>query len=126
MKKLKGYGLLIGLCALTAVVAAQSSVTGNWSGTMQGGRGPQTVNLVLKAEGDKLTGSITGGRGGDVAITDGTISGATLKFKSKQAGRGGEMILNWTGTLKGDEIAFSRTVEGGQGQPQEFVLNRQK
>jgi len=27
--------------------------------------------------------------------------------------------------LKGDEIAFSRVAEGGQGQPQEFTLKRQ-
>jgi hypothetical protein len=41
-------------------------------------------------------------------------------------GRGGEIILNWTGTLKGDEIAMSRMAEGGQGQAQEFTLKRQK
>lgn len=34
--------------------------------------------------------------------------------------------MSWSGTLKGDEIAFSRTVEGGQGQAQEFTLKRQK
>jgi hypothetical protein len=39
-------------------------------------------------------------------------------------GRGGEVTLNWSGTLKGDEIAFTRMAEGGQGQPQEFTLKR--
>jgi hypothetical protein len=39
-------------------------------------------------------------------------------------GRGGEIVFNWTGTLKGDEIAMTRVAEGGQGQKQEFTLKR--
>jgi hypothetical protein len=35
------------------------------------------------------------------------------------------VTFNWSGTLKGDEIAMSRAAEGGQGQTQEFVLKRQ-
>ncbi len=39
-------------------------------------------------------------------------------------GRGGEIVMSWAGTLKGDEIAFSRTPEGGQAQT--FTAKRQK
>ena len=39
-------------------------------------------------------------------------------------GRGGEIKMSWSGTLKGDEIAFSRMPEGGQAQ--EFTAKRQK
>ena len=41
-------------------------------------------------------------------------------------GRGGEVKLDWSGKLKGDEIAFTRMAEGGQGQAQEFTLQRQR
>jgi hypothetical protein len=73
-----------------------------------------------------LTGTVTGGRGGENPIQEGTISGTALKFKTQQQGRGGgdPITLNWTGTLKGDEIAMSRMAEGGRGQAQEFVLKR--
>lgn len=124
--KVKGCILFICMFVLPSLVVAQASVNGTWAGEVQGGRGPQQVALTLKADGGKLTGSVTGGRGGDIPIEEGTISGNTLKFKSKQQGRGGEVTLSWTGTLKGDEIAFSRMAEGGQGQAQEFVLKRQK
>ena len=124
MQRVKGYALIVCLLASTAWVAAQGSVSGTWAGEVQGGRGPQQITLVLKADGGKLTGSLTGGRGGDIAIEEGTIAGNTVKFKSKQMGRGGEIVFNWTGTLKGDEIAFSRVAEGGQGQKQEFTLKR--
>lgn len=111
--------------AVTALVMAQG-VDGKWAGEVQGGRGPQQVTITLKADGDKLTGSVTGGRGGEVAIKDGTISGSTIKFKTTQMGRGGEINLSWSGTVKGDEIAMTRAVEGGQGQSQEFTLKRQQ
>ena len=84
------------------------------------------VSLTLKADGGKLTGTVTGGRGGDVPIMDGTIEKTALKFKTMQQGRGGQVTFNWSGTLKGDEIAMSRMAEGGQGQAQEFVLKREK
>jgi hypothetical protein len=120
--------VLVYLVALSSFVIAQSSVDGTWTGEVQGGRGPQTVTLTLKADGDKLTGSVGGGRGGPVTIEDGTIKGANLKFNTKQAGRGGgePVTLNWTGTVKGDTIAFSRMVEGGQAKPVEFTLTKQK
>jgi hypothetical protein len=121
--KLKLGLVVVCLAALSSLVRAQS-VDGTWTAEVQGGRGPQTLTITLKADGGKLTGSAGGGRGGPVDITDGTISGADLKFKTKQMGRGGEIVMSWAGTLKGDEIAFSRTPEGGQAQT--FTAKRQK
>ena len=120
------FSILAGVLALAVSALAQNAVDGKWAGEVQSGRGPQQITITLKADGGTLTGSITGGRGGEVAIKEGTISGTTLKFKSTQMGRGGEINLSWSGTLKGDEIAMTRTVEGGQGQAQEFTLKRQK
>jgi len=123
-KRFRISALFAGVMALTALVAAQGSVNGTWSGEVQGRQGPQTLTLSLKADSGKLTGTITGGRGGDVMIEEGTIAGDALKFKTKQMGRGGEIIFNWTGTLKGDELAMTRLAEGGQGQKQEFTMKR--
>jgi hypothetical protein len=123
--KLRTCVLFLCVLALPFVALAQGSVDGKWAGEVQGGRGPQMVSLTLKADGGKLTGSVMGGRGGEVPIEDGTFASGTVKFKTRQMGRGGEIVLNWTGTLKGDEIAFSRMAEGGQGQAQEFTLKRQ-
>lgn len=122
---LKSWLVVCALVALPSLALAQGSVDGKWAGEVQGGRGPQMVTLTLKADGGKLTGSVAGGRGGEVPIEEGTVANGTLKFKTRQMGRGGEIVLAWTGTLKGDEIAFSRMAEGGQGQAQEFTLKRQ-
>jgi len=122
--KVKRGIVLVCLLALGTFVMAKTSVDGTWAGEIQGGRGPQQITLTLKADGGKLTGNITGGRGGAINIEEGTLSGATLKFKTTQQGRGGQVTYSWTGTVKGDEIAFSRTPEGGQAQ--QFTAKRQK
>jgi len=122
----RAVALTVGVLMMATPALAQNAVGGKWSGEVQGGRGPQQLTLTLKADGDTLTGSLTGGRGGEVQIKDGKISGSTITFKSTQMGRGGEINLSWSGTVKGDEIAMTRTVEGGQGQSQEFTLKRQK
>jgi hypothetical protein len=121
--KAKVCVLFVGVFA--AVVIAQG-VDGKWAGEIQGGRGPQPVTLTLKADGGKLTGTVQGGRGGEVPIADGSVSGGAVKFKTTQQGRGGEVTFNWSGTVKGDDLAMTRAAEGGQGQAQEFVLKRQK
>lgn len=127
-KRLHRSLLLACVLALPSLVIAQGSVTGQWAGEVQGGRGPQPITLNLNADGGKLTGALTGGRGGDIAIEEGTISGNMIKFKTKLPNRngGGEVTMVWTGTVKGDEIAFSRAQESGQGQAQEFSLKRKK
>jgi len=122
--KVKFCMLLICMFAVAAVVLAQAKVDGKWTAEIQGGRGPQMVTITLKNEGGKLTGTVEGGRGGAVPIEEGTVSGNTIKFKQKQMGRGGEIILNYTGTIMGDEIKFTRQAEGGQGMPQEFTAKR--
>ena len=122
--KLKFCMLLICVFAVAGLALAQAKVDGKWSAEIQGGRGTQMITITLKADGGKLTGSVEGGRGGAIPIEEGIVSGNTVKFKQKQMGRGGEIILNYTGTVSGDEIKFSRMAEGGQGMPVEFTAKR--
>lgn len=124
MQKAKAALSILAVVAATSFVAAQASIAGTWAGEVQGGRGAQQVTLTLKVDAGKATGSVSGGRGGDVTITDGTVSGDTVKFKTKQQGRGGEITLSWSGTVKGDEMSVTRAAEGGQGQSQTFTLKR--
>jgi len=122
--KLRVSVLLICLFAIAGLAIAQAKVDGKWSAEVPGGRGNQMITITLKADGGKLTGTVEGGRGGSIPIEEGTISGNAIKFKQKAMNRGGEIILNYTGTLNGDEIKFSRMAEGGQGMPVEFTAKR--
>jgi len=63
---------------------------------------------------------------GRIVCMGSPVMGSAAARRLAGMGRGGEVILNWSGTLKGDAIAFTRMAEGGQGQPVEFTLMRQK
>jgi len=123
--KFKIGSLLVCLFAIASVALAQNAVDGKWTAEITTQRGPQNMTLTLKADGDKLSGTVEGGRGGAIPIEEGTIQGNTIKFKQKQQGRGGEVVMMYTGTVKGDEIAFSRQAEG-QGTPVEFTAKKAK
>ena len=61
------------LGAITAALAA--NIDGKWVAQVPGQGGQmREVTFTFKAEGDKLTGTVSG-RQGDVAISDGTIKG---------------------------------------------------
>ena len=127
------------LLALTAVAFAQAKVDGKWTAEIQGGRGPQQVSMSFKADGMKLTGTVTAGQAGEIAIEEGKIDGNTITFLTKQTFNENTITQKYTGTVNGDEIAFKREPQapaggggggggrGGRGGgPAEFTAKRAK
>lgn len=103
--------------------ASAADVTGKWSGEITTQRGPQTINIELKQAGAALSGAVTGGRGGDIAISDGKVDGDTITFSTTAPGRDGTPnVQKYTGKVSGDTIAFTR--EGGRG-PVSFTAKKQ-
>jgi acetyl esterase/lipase len=110
---------------ITAVGNSTTAFAGRWHTSFLTSGG---ITAQLKADGSTLSGSfdfeegaaVAQGRAGSAAIYDGRIDGNTVSFKVKSPD--GERTITFTGTLKGDEIAFTREVEvrpggfpGGQG-----------
>lgn len=105
---------LVGLIATVLVWAAD--VTGKWTAEVQGrGGNTMTVTMNLKADGNTLTGTVSG-RNGDTDISDGKIDGNNLSFTVVREFNGNQFKQNYKGTLDGDTIHFTVTMEGGQGQ----------
>jgi hypothetical protein len=106
-------------------VAWAADVTGKWTAQVPG-RGGQTreTTFNFKAEGDKLTGTMSGQQG-EIPISDGTVKGDEIAFSTKFTGGGGEIKINFKGKVAGDEIKFTRAREGGEGS-QEFTAKRAK
>jgi hypothetical protein len=79
---------------------------GDWTLTIEGGRGPQERQLTIKDMDGKVAATLGGGRGGSIDVTDISKKGADLVLKFKQQGRGGEadvvmtLALQTDGTLK--------------------------
>ena len=111
------------ISCLLAVAAFAADVSGKWTGEMQGRNGPQQVTITLKADGNTLTGTVSG-RGGDTQISDGTVNGDTVKFSVTREIQGNSMKTNYTGKIAGDDIKFTVEREGGQGRTQELTVHR--
>ena len=52
---------------------------------------------------------------GEVAIEEGKIEGDKISFSLKRSFGQSEMKVVWNGTVAGDEIKFTRSIEGGFG-----------
>src|SRR5262245_54057908 len=109
-----------------AAAARAADVTGKWTAQVPG-RGGETreTTFNLKAEGEKLTGSVAGMRG-DQEIQDGKVKGDDVSFSVKVSFQGNDMKMLYKGKLAGDEIKFTRSVEGSDRPPAEFTAKRAK
>jgi len=118
---------LAALLGIFAIAAYAADVTGKWTAEVPGrGGNMQTNTVVLTQDGSKVTGTLDGGRGGPVEITNGKVEGDTVTFTVVRNFNGNEIKQNFKGAISGSEIKFSRTMEGGQGggQPVEFTAKK--
>ena len=124
---------LLGLCAGLVLVLvmtpaastafAATDVTGTWTAQAQGPNGDMTLTFHFKQDGDKLTGNVDAGMGGDpVDITKGKIDGDKISFDTSFNG----MTINHEGTINGDEIKLSIKSDDGQMPPMDLTLKRSK
>lgn len=91
---------------------------GGGPGGGMGPQGPMKWMFDLKVAGSKVTGSVKGPRGGANDIIEGKIDGDKLTLKVKTQGfQGNEMTIKYEGTIKGEEISFEMSFEGGMGGP---------
>jgi hypothetical protein len=114
---------LMAMAAALAMTAWAADVSGKWTAQMPGRNGQtRDVTYAFKADGDKLTGSMSFAQG-DMQIQDGKVSGDKISFKVPVEFNGNAFVLMFKGTVSGDEIKFTRTREGGD-QTQEFTAKR--
>lgn len=114
-------------CLLVVVLAslgAAADISGKWSGDVPGRGGDTTpMTFTFKADGDKLTASMTGPQG-EVPLQDGKVAGDQITFTTTLNFGGNSVKIIYKGTLSGDQIKMTRQREGGSGQAREFTLKR--
>ncbi len=88
-------------------------VDGKWETKFTTPQGDtRTTTYTFKQEGKKLTGTVSGGMGGDANLT-GSVDGKEVKFTIVRQGPNGEMKLEYTATVEGDTMKGS--VESPRG-----------
>jgi hypothetical protein len=102
-------GLFLALPALAA------DVTGKWTTEFDSQIGKQKYTFDLKVDGEKVTGKAhyeRAGQAGDVDLQEGTLVGDKISFVEVDEFQGNELRIQYTGKVKGDQIAFTRDVGG--------------
>ena len=114
---LYGMKLLLALFALFALTASAADLDGSWKASMETPNGNIESTFKFKVDGAKLTGTVTS-QMGESAISDGKIDGDNFSFAVKREGPNGEFVINYKGSVKGDEAkmqisiaAFDRTFD---------------
>jgi enterochelin esterase-like enzyme len=112
MKKI-GIILLYGVFGFLAAAAQAADLAGQWRAEFESPRGAQKYLFTFQTEGDKLTGkaaSELGERKREAELLEGRIAGDTLSFVELLTFQGNEVRIRYTGTISGNEIAFTREV----------------
>ena len=103
-----------------------ASVNGEWLFRMPSPNGEMEAQLVLKTEGQQLSGTFTFAENRKLTISDGSVSGNDLKFTVKRdRPSGGVMVYKMTGKVNGSAIAGSTETDmDGQNVTQEWSAKR--
>ena len=110
---------------LLAGVALADAIDGSWISVRKMERDGQAFTITqtfdLKADGAKLTGSVTMSFGDmeprKTDIKDGKVDGNKFTFTTTMSTPNGDFKMVYTGTLEGDTLKGTSEREGGQARP---------
>jgi hypothetical protein len=118
--------LLLTLALTASAQDKKTDLNGTWksSSTNQNGQARETT-FKLKAEGDKVTGTVSG-RNNDTAIEEGKIKGDEVSFQVTREFNGNKVVTKYTGKISGDTITGkSESQRDGQPQTRDWVAKRE-
>ena len=114
--------LVFGLILLTSSVFA-ADVDGKWTGTLTTPGGDVPIAFVFKADGDRLTGTMTGMDGMLLPLANGKIEGDKISY-SVSIDFGGMMVdLLYKGVVTASEIKLEMSV---LDMPFQVVVKKEK
>jgi hypothetical protein len=113
--------------AVFAVAAFAADIDGTWKAETKTPDGQaRTSTFVLKADGNKLTGTVQGMRGDPGPIENGKIDGNKFSFNVVRKTQNGEFKMAYKGTVSGAELKLSATMNmGGEERTFDMVAKKQ-
>ena len=118
--------LAVGLF-LAVAAAYAADVTGKWASEFDSQIGVQKYTFDLKVDGEKVTGKASFekmGEKGEADLLEGKLVGDQISFVEMLDFQGNSIRVEYKGTIKGDEIAFTRQV--GEFVTEQIVAKRVK
>jgi hypothetical protein len=106
----------LALVAGLALLAWAADLSGTWEMTTQGRQGEMTRDITIKQDGNKITVTMPGMRGGDPIVGEGMIEGNKIEWTVVRQTPQGEMSMTYKGTvdgntMKGTSVVMEREME---------------
>jgi len=101
------------IALLVSTALGQISVAGDWDGSFNTPGGARPFKMILKVDGEKLSGTVKRASG-DVALT-GTIKGDVISFSYTINYGGNDLTLTYSGKVAGDSMSGTISF-GGQAE----------
>ena len=108
--------------AFAASTAWAQDLTGKWTATAVSNN--VAVTLDLKVTGNVVTGAILNPQSGPAEIKEGKIEGNNISFHVVRTANNTTNKILWKGMIHGEEIHFTRSVEGASGPSMEIIAKR--
>ena len=106
MKKATFAFVILACACLIPFLSAQDvDVTGDWELTMQTQRGEFTSEITFVQEGEKLTVTMEGMRGGGEVTGEGTIKGNAIEWTVTRETPRGKFTMTYSGTVSGSSMS---------------------
>ncbi|MBV9157071.1 MAG: hypothetical protein JO097_12480 [Acidobacteriaceae bacterium] len=112
------------LVSLFSLAAWAADVSGTWTGifhTREGGA--FETNLVLKADGNHLTGTFQQGNSDEISIENGKVNGDQISFSLTRGTGDKARQVNYTGKVEGNTMKLTLQM-AGTTRTQEISLTR--
>ncbi len=114
MKKISFLSLFL-LISVLFFADTVTDVSGEWELTVQTQRGDMTQSMNIQQDGESITVTMKGMRGGEFT-GEGTIKGTAIEWTVQRSTQRGEFTMAYTGTVEsnamsGEAAVMNRTVE---------------
>jgi hypothetical protein len=126
MKRLVLVAVVVALGGI-ARADDKSGPSGTWKWSIEINGQTRETTLKLKAEGEKLTGTISGRQNTETKIEDGAFKGGEVSFTVTRERNGQKFTTKYKGKLEGDTIKGKAESErDGQTQSRDWEAKRAK
>ena len=119
------FAFAIGAAGVASISAQNSKidVTGTWAFTVQTDAGAGTPTVILKQDGEKVTGHYSSQNLGEADLS-GTVKGREITFTFNADAQGTTLTVTYTGTIENKDSMKGSVDLGGMAQGT-FTAKRQ-
>lgn len=105
MSKIRSiFALSILFLLVVSLNALEADVTGDWEITTTTQRGERTRSMHIDQEGEKITVTMEGMRGGEMK-GEGTVKGNEIEWTVTMETQRGEFSISYSGKIEGDTMS---------------------